>query len=100
MNLLAYSFPISIYRFHLFRFTGIMNLLKKGSLLQGIGGLSLGRSQSLLSTSSTSLSLFLYYSLFVKLFMSLTLLLFFLFNSLFLTPLYIYTISIGAVVPL
>ena len=38
MNLLAYSFPISIYRFHLFRFTGIMNLLK-GSLLQGIGGL-------------------------------------------------------------
>ena len=41
MNLLAYSFPISIYRFHLFRFTGIMNLLKKGSLLQGIGGLIL-----------------------------------------------------------
>ena len=39
MNLLAYSFPISIYRFHLFRFTGIMNMLKKGSSLQGIGGL-------------------------------------------------------------
>ena len=38
VNLLAYSFPISVYRFHLFRFTGIMNLLKKGSLLQGIGG--------------------------------------------------------------
>ena len=41
MTLLAYSFPISIYRFHLFRFTGIMNLLKEGSLLQGIGGLIL-----------------------------------------------------------
>ena len=39
MTLLAYSFPISIYRFHLFRFTGIMNLWKKGSLLQVIGGL-------------------------------------------------------------
>ena len=98
MTLLAYSFPISIYRFHLFRFTGIMNLLKKGSLLQGIGRLSLEHSQSLLSTSSTSLSLLLYYSLFIKLFMSLTLLLFFLYYSLFLTPLYIYTISIGAVV--